>query len=206
MDKLNLSKKKKVSSSDSSCPTSSFTICPNCNREANLTLISKEIPNFGELLFSTVSCDFCKFKFSDVMSLTAHKPSVFSFNICSDKDFSIKIIRSASATVKFRELEVDIEPGSFSQGYFTNAEGLLARVLESFRIILNSGSLSYKEKEILSSKIDYVDAVLNGKSCLHIEIFDPLGNSNVVGGIVKKRNLSPKEASQYKAGISFLDY
>lgn len=136
------------------------------------------------------------------MSLEAGKPLGYEVHIDSEKKLSIKIVRNSSGTVEIPELGVLLEPGPYSEGFFTNMEGLLERVEGVLKIFLHSENKSQKEeaqkvmKKLLRCKA--------GKRSFTVRVLDPFGGSALIGENVKRFELSKNEAEKLKKGISFL--
>ena len=175
------------------------TTCPQCSKGAKITQLAREVPLFGKMVFQTIVCEQCGFKFSDVMSLEFNKPKGFSVKIETIKDLETKLVRNSSGTIEIPELGMVLEPGPFAEGFYTNIEGLLERfegVLEPF---LKSEE---KNQQKMAEKI--MELL---KKCRHVELpftvrlLDPLGGSVLLGEKVKEFELTKKEVENLKKGI-----
>lgn len=171
--------------------------CPNCDGEAVLSQTVDNVEHFGSMMFSVLKCGYCGFRLSDVMSLAFQSPSSFEAKVSKASDLSIKIIKSSTGTVKIPELGVEIEPGPASEGYFTNLEGLLDRVEQVSRILLNSATKPVEVKAA-EKALHKVLKAREGKFKFKVKVLDPFGNSALIGNGVKKRALSEKEAARLK--------
>ena len=102
--------------------------CPACNTENTAKSIMKEIeiPHFGKVLETTIICESCGFKHSDIIALEQNDPAKYILKINKD-NLSTRIVRSQSATVSIPEIGVKVEPGPKSEGYVTNVEGVITR-------------------------------------------------------------------------------
>ena len=163
-------------------------ICPMC-RKKTLTLLEEEmeVPYFGKVYLYSMSCDNCKFHKADIESENENEPSKFTIDIDSEKDMKIRLIKSSEATVKIPHITT-IEPGSSSEGYITNVEGLLNRVkqqIESIRDSEEDVDLKKKAKNMLKK----ITKVMWGQEKLKIIIEDPSGNSAIVSDKAKKSKL-----------------
>ena len=178
--------------------------CPNCNSPASLTQLTREIPHFGKLLFSTIACGNCGFKLSDVMQTDFQKPMQYSARINSEEGLKVKIVKSSTATVEIPELGVLIEPSFASEGYFSNIEGLLDRIQQVAKILLDSAE---KPKEVQTAKkaLEKIKKARNGKLEFTVIVKDAFGNSALIGNGVEKKGLSEKEAGKLKKPLVILE-
>ena len=163
-------------------------VCPMC-RKKTLTLIEEEmeIPYFGRAFLFSMSCSNCKFHKADVESEERKDPTKYTIDIDSEKDMKIRIIKSSEATVKIPHI-MNIEPGTASEGYITNVEGLLNRVkqqIESVRDSEEDPALKKKAKNMLKK----LTKVMWGQETLKIIIEDPSGNSAIVSEKAVKSKL-----------------
>ena len=111
-------------------------ICPFCH-EKFLLLTEREmdIPYFGKVFLFSMTCANCRYHKADVEAAEQKEPKKYTIDITSEKDMSVRIVKSSEATVKIPYV-VEITPGPASQGYVTNVEGILKRVKSSFKKIL----------------------------------------------------------------------
>ena len=87
------------------------------------------IPYFGEVMYITAKCQ-CSFRFADTMILSSKEPMRYELSIESPEDLDSRVIRSTSGTIRIPEMGIIIEPGTVSDSYVTNIEGVLQRVKE----------------------------------------------------------------------------
>jgi len=162
--------------------------CPMCGKKT-LTLIESEdnIPYFGKVYLFSMNCSNCKYKKADIEAAEKKEPCRYTLEINSEKDMSIKIVKSSAATVKLPHV-MTIEPGSASQGYITNVEGLLNRVKDAIQIAINSeeDKDAVKKARRLMKK---VNRVIWGSEKLKIIIEDPSGNSAIISDKAVKSKL-----------------
>lgn len=162
--------------------------CPLCHKKT-LTLREEEtdIPYFGRTSLFSMSCQSCLFKKSDVMAEEEKEPVRYSVEINGLEDLKIKIVKSSQATVKIPHLAT-IEPGIASEGFITNAEGLLQRVKE----VIQS---EYENEEDEDSKkkaknlLKKLSNILVGREKVKIIIEDPSGNSAILSEKAAKERL-----------------
>lgn len=153
--------------------------CPMC-RTNNLTLTERQdnIPYFGEVYIFSMSCSECKFHKSDVESVEEKEPSRYSIEVSSEEDMKIRIVRASTATVKIPHV-VTIEPGTVSNGYVTNVEGIINRVkgqLQQAKEDDEDEEAQRKAKNLLKK----LNRVTWGQEKIKIIIEDPAGNSGII--------------------------
>lgn len=175
--------------------------CMQCQKMASLIQVPEDVPLFGKIMLQTLVCSHCGFKWSDVMSLEFREPCGFEAHVKSEKDLSIKIVRNSSGTIEIPELGVLLEPGPFAEGFFTNMEGLLERVLEVISTLTRSQDPVQKREA--KARYALVKEAQSGKHPFTVRVLDPLGGSALLGHGVKRFALSKEEVSQLKRGIHF---
>ncbi len=179
--------------------------CPQCKGKAVLTESIIEIPLFGKSLFSNLRCNKCNFNLNDVSSDSEKEPFRFSAKISSEKDLTVKIVKSSTSTVKIPELGIRIEPAPASQGYFTNIEGLLNKIDESISVF----AFSEEEKDAKNLRkklLQKIQEAKNAKFPFTVIVEDPFGNGALLGKKVKKEKLSEKEVFELKTRMNFLEH
>ncbi len=179
------------------------TPCPVCGKK---TLVYKatelEIPNFGKCLETTVMCESCGFRHSDVMMLETHEPTHYEMKIRGEEDLNARVIRSTSGTITIPEIGAKLEPGPYSEAFVSNVEGVLNRFVDILLQLLHT--YPEKREEILDvlRKIGYIR---HGRMEATFMIDDPFGNSAIVGENVRKRPLTRHELKALKTGEITLD-
>ncbi len=168
-------------------------ICPICGAKGTFQVTGRidDIPYFGETMETLVACSSCSFKHSDVTHLGEREPVRHEFRISSDKDMTVRVIRSSTGAVKIPELGVTIRPSSGSQGYITNVEGMLNRI----RDVLSSAAkgASPAKRRVAERKLAKLEEIVQGRKPARLILMDPLGHSAVVDERSKKRKLTKKE-------------
>ena len=172
--------------------------CPVCGeRSLDLTLTTKKVPYFGDVLILSTFCKNCKFKHNDVFPVEIKQPTCYELKVKNKEDLNVKVVRSSSGTIEIPELGVKIEPGPAAQGFITNVEGILLRVEE----VLNAQRVLSKNEKTLR-KVDEllgrISLARDGKFKFTIRIKDPFGNSALIGRGVKKKKLTQKEVKKLK--------
>tara|TARA_Y100000310_G_C20139807_1_gene559733 strand:+ start:35 stop:412 length:378 start_codon:yes stop_codon:yes gene_type:complete len=124
---------------------------------------------------------------ADVESIDKKEPSKFSFEISSDKDMKVRVVRSSQATIKIPHITT-ITPGTASNGYVTNIEGIFNRVkrqIEVARDTEEDPALKKKAKNLLKKIIK----IMWGQEKQKIIIEDPSGNSAIISDKAVKSKL-----------------
>ena len=127
--------------------------CPMCFKDT-LTLMEndQEVPFFGPVLVFSMNCSSCNYHKADVECLEQHEGAKYTLTVSEEKDLSIRVVKSSTATVKIPRV-MSIEPGAASNGYITNVEGILNRVkvqLEKTRDLAEEDEDRRKAKKLKS--------------------------------------------------------
>ena len=162
--------------------------CPVCGKNT-LTLIESEdnIAYFGKVYLFSMDCSNCKYKKADIEAAEQKEPSKYTIEINSEKDMSIKIVKSSEATVKIPHI-ITITPGPTSQGYITNVEGLLNRVKDAVQSAMDAEEDKDDVKKA-RKLIKKVNRVIWGSEKLKIILEDPSGNSAIISDKAVKTKL-----------------
>jgi len=162
--------------------------CPMCKQKTlNLTEDEKEVPYFGKVYLYSMTCSNCKYHKADVEVADKNEPVKYTFEITSEEDLKVRVIKSGEATVKIPHV-VTIEPGPAANGYVTNIEGILKRVkhtIESAKESEEDPAAKKKAKNLLKK----LTKVMWGQEKLKIIIEDPSGNSAIISDKAVKSKL-----------------
>lgn len=155
--------------------------CPLCLQKT-LTLVEeeREIPHFGLVYLFSMTCESpdCGFHKSDLESAETKKPTSQTIEIDSEDDMNIRVVKSASATVKIPRM-ITMESSETSDGFITNVEGLLNRfkaILESVRDNSDDNDEIKKAKNHLKK----LQRAIWGQEKLTIIIEDSTGTSAII--------------------------
>jgi zinc finger protein len=179
--------------------------CPVCNeiKTAESQIKTEKIPYFGEVMETSILCKVCGYKHVDIIALDHKDPIRYEIEISKDK-LSNRVVRSQSATVSIPELGIKVEPGSKSEGYISNIEGVLNRFKDGVKqalILFQDDEAQTNAKNTLKK----LDKLLKGDLKADLIIEDPFGQSNISGLEVKKRPLTKKELSKLKSNFTIID-
>lgn len=156
-------------------------ICPACMKKTlTLTERQMEIPYFGNAFLFSMSCENkdCNYHMADVELDESGTPIKAEFEINSEDDMSVRVIKSSGATVKLPRI-MTIEPAATSSGYITNIEGILSRVK---RMLESTRDASEDKSEIKKCKnmIKKIQNIMWGQDSIKLTIEDPNGNSAII--------------------------
>lgn len=152
--------------------------CPICKKKgATLQEEEVEVPHFGKVFVFSITCSECSYHKADLEPAEKKEPARYTFEIESEEDLNVKIIKSGEATVKIPQV-ITIEPGPASEGYITNLEGLLERVKTAIETSIDEeDELAKKKAKNLLKKLN---KVIFGREKLKIIIEDSSGNSAII--------------------------
>ncbi|WP_406659621.1 ZPR1 zinc finger domain-containing protein [Methanolobus sp. ZRKC3] len=182
------------------------TSCPLCHKELIINWQGDDIPYFGEVMHISSICE-CSFKFADTLILSQRDPMRYALEVDGLEDLNSRVVRSTSGTIRIPELGIDVEPGSISDSYVTNVEGVLDRILNVVNTAIK-WSEQEGDEEKLSKGLEIQQVltdVIEGKRSLTVVIEDPFGNSAIISDKVKSTVLSPEDAEQLKTGMIVFD-
>ncbi|NQV08472.1 ZPR1 zinc finger domain-containing protein [Candidatus Woesearchaeota archaeon] len=153
--------------------------CPMCKTK-NLTLLESEseVPFFGKVYLFSMTCENCKYHKSDVESTEKKEPSKYTFEVGSEEDLKVRVVRSSEATIKIPHVTT-ITPGPAASGYITNIEGILKRVKYQIEET-KEGAEDKADKKKAKNLLKKLNKVLWGQEKLKITVEDPTGNSAII--------------------------
>lgn len=165
--------------------------CPMCNQKTLiLTERDMEVPYFGKVLLFSMTCTSCKYHLADIEAAEEKEPVKYEFEISSEEDMKVRVVKSAQATVKMPHLAT-ITPGPAAQGYVTNIEGILSRVKYQVEV---AKEMEEDEEDKKKAK-NILKKILNitwGKEKQKLIIEDPSGNSAIISDKAVKTPLKVK--------------
>ena len=165
--------------------------CPLCHEKTLiLTERETEVPYFGKVYIFSMTCNNCKYHKADVESIEQKEPVKYEFEISSEEDMKVRVVKSSEATVKLPHLAT-ISPGPAAQGYVTNIEGILNRVkyqIEASKEMEEDEETKKKAKNLLKK----LTRITWGQEKQKIIIEDPSGNSAIISDKAIKSALKVK--------------
>ena len=154
-------------------------ICPMCNKDS-LVLFQEEleIPYFGKTFVFSMDCNNCKYHKADVEAAERKEKASFTFEVESEKDMHVRIIKGSEATIKIPHIAT-ITPGPASNGYITNVEGILNRIKVQTEKLRDAAEDKADRKKAKNT-IKKLQNVIWGREKLKIILEDPSGNSAII--------------------------
>lgn len=182
--------------------------CPVCGGHKTLTVTNKtdNIPYFGDILETSVSCSECGYQSSDSISLEHNDPMRFTLKI-DDSKLNTRVAKSQTATITIPLLGLKVEPGPKSQGYVSNVEGILNRFEEAVlkAIKLEGSEISNEIEENALNIIQLITNIKMGELEAELILEDPFGNSVIDDDDVQKELLTQEEADKLQTGFTTID-
>ena len=172
--------------------------CPICEAKGTFRVKGRidHIPYLGELMMTSASCTSCKFRHADVMCLGVRPPLRYEFQITSEEDLKVRVVKSSTGTIKLPELGVTVEPGPASEGYVSNVEGVLDRVEGAIKLAIEKVDTSRRRRG--RTKLKKLAEVRAGKRRVRLILMDPFGHSAIVEERAKKRELTKRELASLR--------
>lgn len=162
--------------------------CPICKAKTlTLTEQEREIPYFGKVYIFSMTCTSCKYHKADVECVDQHDPTRYTITIDKEEDMNIRVVKSSEAFVKIPHI-ITMEPGTASQGFVTNIEGLLVRakhIIEQAKDDCEDEADKKKAKNMLKK----LQKVMWGQESLKIIIEDTTGNSAIISEKAQKQKM-----------------
>ncbi len=78
-------------------------------------------------------CPHCGMRSTDVLNVTNKEPARYVLKVSSSTDLDVRVVRSSTSKLSIPEIGLVVEPGRSLDGYITNVEGILRRLLEVVR-------------------------------------------------------------------------
>ena len=178
--------------------------CPLCQRDLIMHWQRDNIPYFGEVMYISAKCE-CSFRFADTMILSSKEPMRYEMLVETSEDLSTRVIRSTSGTIRIPEMGIVIEPGTVSESYITNIEGVLQRVQS---VLFTASRWAQEDEEKFSRSQELLcmlEEVFDGKKKITLIIEDPLGNSAIISEKAIATKLSKEEAEKLNTGMIVFD-
>ncbi|WP_292461202.1 ZPR1 zinc finger domain-containing protein [Methanothermococcus sp.] len=179
--------------------------CPICGAKNALKIMTNEldIPYLGKVIETTMICDKCKYRKSDILPVEVKEPKRFILKICGEEDLNKRVIKSSTGYIKIPELGFEVKPGPASQGYISNVEGVLNRLEDSLKTLMNWVETD-EEKKKAEEILKRIENIKNGEETATLIIEDPLGHSAIIGDGVKEEKLTEEEIKLLNSGSVFI--
>lgn len=169
--------------------------CPGCAKQAHMHIQMVTIPFFKEVIISSVSCEKCGYRTSDVKTggEITEKGQRIWLDVKDPTDLRRDILKSETCLLKIPACNVEVVPGTMG-GRFTTVEGLLTQIRDDLRGSIfgvddtsasGGDSMPADRKKGWEEFFHRLDKAINGEMEYTILMEDPLANCYV------QRLLSP---------------
>jgi len=181
--------------------------CPICFSDAGLTMIvhTSEIPYFGEHTQLTILCDACGWKHTDFIPVGGTKPGASTMVVDSPEHMTVRVVRSASCTVRLVGLGLEAEPGGSATGYISNIEGVFSRFEDAISMLHRQAMSEEDGGEAVDECIallNEISSIKSGQSSVELVLLDPMGRSQILHEDAFSRELSGEEMNVLSTGPS----
>lgn len=179
--------------------------CPVCGAERMvMTSVTLNLPYIGECMETTISCNECHYKHADTLILGQKEPVRYTMRVEGEKDLWARVVRSTSGTVSIPEAGLKVEPGTASEPFISNIEGVITRFEEAVGFAIRNAE-NDEERRRGGEILAFLSAVRNGTEKCTVIIEDPLGNSAILSEKAEKKVLTPDEAEKLALGMKVID-
>ena len=158
--------------------------CPTCNTEIEYLYTTENIPYFSDILIISAICPSCGYKFVDTQMLKHGEPVRYVYRTATPEDLAVRVMRSMSASIEIPELGVRIDPGPTCQGFVSNIEGVLDRIVQAIGSAIVDGD--DEERENARLLLEKIARVKCGELSVTFILEDPNGNSAIVADSAEK--------------------
>ena len=181
--------------------------CPVCKEEGEVNMMTHidEIPYFGEHTQVTIMCNACGWRQSDFIPAEGKKPGGCSLIISKPEHIRSRVVRSSSCTVRIKELDLEVKPGSSSTGYVSNVEGVIDRFMDVIVMVTRQAYVEDSDMSDIKTLEKMHTTLLELKedpipTPVTLEFLDPNGHSQILHEDAVMRELLPNELDDLPVG------
>ena len=181
--------------------------CPVCKEEGEVNMMTHidEIPYFGEHTQVTIMCNACGWRQSDFIPAEGKKPGGCSLIISKPEHIRSRVVRSSSCTVRIKELDLEVKPGSSSTGYVSNVEGVIDRFMDVIVMVTRQAYVEDSDMSDIKTLERMHTTLLELKedpipTPVTLEFLDPNGHSQILHEDAVMRELLPNELDDLPVG------
>ena len=181
--------------------------CPVCKEEGEVNMMTHidEIPYFGEHTQVTIMCNACGWRQSDFIPAEGKKPGGCSLIINKPEHIRSRVVRSSSCTVRIKELDLEVKPGSSSTGYVSNVEGVIDRFMDVIVMVTGQAYVEDSDMSDIKTLEKMHTTLLELKedpipTPVTLEFLDPNGHSQILHEDAVMRELLPNELDDLPVG------
>ena len=181
--------------------------CPVCKEEGEVNMMTHidEIPYFGEHTQVTIMCNSCGWRQSDFIPAEGKKPGGCSLIINKPEHIRSRVVRSSSCTVRIKELDLEVKPGSSSTGYVSNVEGVIDRFMDVIVMVTRQAYVEDSDMSDIKTLERMHTTLLELKedpipTPVTLEFLDPNGHSQILHEDAVMRELLQNELDDLPVG------
>ncbi|MGB1698129.1 MAG: ZPR1 zinc finger domain-containing protein, partial [Thermoplasmatota archaeon] len=179
--------------------------CPACdNQGMEYNTETVDLPYLGESLETMLRCRECGFRHTDFILTDTKDPTRYKLVINEEDDIMIRVVRSASGTIRIPELGVEIEPGVASDAYISNVEGVMVRIEKVLFQLLQDAETEEAATKI-QDMVEFFGRMRTGTADpVTLILEDPFGNSAILSEKAVVEKLDEKEAARLQTGMHII--
>lgn len=181
-------------------------VCPACQTkgmEYNAEQI--DLPYLGESLETMLRCTACGYRHVDFVLTQTKDPTRHTYAVRTEDDMMVRVVRSASGTIRIPELGIDIEPGIASDAFITNIEGILNRIDRILSQLRNDAGDDEMLQKVMAMQETLVALRAGTGPEVTLVLEDPFGNSAIADDRATVEQLSAEEAAKLQTGHHVID-
>jgi zinc finger protein len=181
-------------------------VCPACGHKGMVFHSETvDLPFLGESLETMLRCAACGYRHTDFVLLATRDPTRFSYRVTEEADMAVRVVRSASGTIRIPELGIHIEPGVASEAFISNVEGILVRVERVLDQLHRDAGDEAQVKRIEELQETFA-RMRDGKADpVTLVLEDPYGNSAILAAKAVSEPIPPEEAERLQTGLFVFD-
>jgi zinc finger protein len=164
-----------------------------------------DLPFFGESLETMLRCPACGYRHTDFVLTQMKDPCRYTYHVTRADDMSVRVVRSASGTIRMPELGVTIEPGIASEAFISNVEGVLGRVERVLDQFDRDAEDEGMRERIAATRRAFNDLRAGRGAGARLILEDPFGNSAILHDDARKQALTPAEVARLNPGLHIVD-
>ena len=150
-------------------------------------------------------CNSCGWRQSDFMPAEGKKPGGCSLIISKPEHIRSRVVRSSSCTVRIKELDLEVKPGSSSTGYVSNVEGVIDRFMDVIVMVTRQAYVEDSDMSDIKTLEKMHTTLLELKedpipTPVTLEFLDPNGHSQILHEDAVMRELLPNELDDLPVG------
>jgi len=154
-------------------------LCPFCKKNTLMMLYKAiNIPYIGDILLTTIICNTCKFKVSDIWIIHGkgeYKPNQ-TIKITKNT-INHLVCASAGSRISIPALGIEIDIKTFDASHITTIEGILREIIDAVHSLLPTTENREKALEIIKTLEEEINTP-SGK--LSMTLHDPSGHSIII--------------------------